>query len=144
MIGIKRKISPLPIAAPAACDSWAMPWRVRRKYTSIQCQGARPYRKATPRSGTRAALQQSCSASGPERGWLTLRPAKFSRGRAEHLTEMARQIALVGEACCDGDFRQCEIGARQHVLGTFDAPLYKVVVRRDTGRLLELSCEVKH
>ena len=40
-----------------------------------------------------------------ERGWLTLRPAKLSRGRAEHLTEMARQMTLVGEACCDGNFR---------------------------------------
>ena len=75
---------------------------------------------------------------------LTLRPAKLSRGRAEHLTEMARQMTLVGEACCDGNFRKCEIGARQHVLGSLDASLYEVGVRCDAYRLLELPGEVKH
>ena len=90
------------------------------------------------------AVSKSLPSRRHEWGWLSLRPAKLSRGRAEHLTEMARQMALVGEACGDGNLRQCEIGARQHVLGSFDAPLHQVVVRRNTGRLLELSGEVKH
>jgi hypothetical protein len=75
---------------------------------------------------------------------LTLRPPKLSRSCAQHLTEMTSQVALVGEACGERNFRQSEIGAGQHVLGSFDTPLHEIVMRCDTGRLLELSREMKY
>ena len=36
---------------------------------------------------------------------LTLRPAELSRGDADQQTEVPRQVALVGEACGQGDLR---------------------------------------
>src|ERR1051326_5610958 len=73
---------------------------------------------------------------------LALRPPELPRRRAEHVTEVARQMALVGEARGIGDVRQGEIGPRQHLLGPLQPLLREVVVRRDAGGLLELPCEV--
>ena len=57
---------------------------------------------------------------------------------------MARQMALVGKACGISNVRQREVGPSQHALGSLDAPLRQIVVRRDAGGLLELPREMKH
>jgi hypothetical protein len=73
---------------------------------------------------------------------LTLRPPKIPRSRAEDLAELTREVALVGIARGERNLRYREIGASQHSLSLFDAPLNDVVVRCYTRRVLELSCEM--
>ena len=66
--------------------------------------------------------------SGQPTHLLPQRPAKFSWSRAQHLSEMTRQVALVSEAGRDRDFRQGKMAARQHILGSLDTLLDDVVV----------------
>src|SRR6185312_4427208 len=96
------------------------------------------------RTGTLRGRGSASERSGHRAHVLKQRPAKFPWGRAEHLSEMTRQVALVSEACCDRDFRQGEVAARQHILGSFDTLLDDVVVWCVSGRSLEFPGEMKY
>jgi len=92
----------------------------RRRYgvghSSRRARGRRPAPTLTlsrPRGregGGSAALlcARSHLTSPAEQQALALRPAELSGGHAEHLTEMTRQVTLVGKACGQGDPRQRE------------------------------------
>ena len=80
----------------------------------------------------------------PPELFLTLRPSKRPGCSAEHMSEMTRQMALVGKAGRIGNFRQREVRLGQHFLGSFDSLLCEIVVRRDAGGLLKFSRKVMY
>src|SRR5580704_5572776 len=73
---------------------------------------------------------------------LMLRTSERSRRSTEHTSEMTCQMALVGEACGVRNLRQREVRLSQHFLGSFDALLREIVVRRDAGGLLDFPRKV--
>src|SRR5262245_57288 len=75
---------------------------------------------------------------------LVLQPPNPPGRDAERLTEMMRQMALVGEPHRICNLRQRETCVSQHVLGPFDPPLYEIAVRGNTGGLLKSSGKVMY
>jgi len=70
---------------------------------------------------------------------LALRPAKLAWRDTQPLTEMTRQVALVGKACGAGYFRQRESRLSEHFLRSFDAPLRQILMRGEASGSLEFA-----
>src|SRR6266487_5326639 len=60
------------------------------------------------------------------RSILTLRPPELSGRDAEHLTEVTRQVALVGKPHGKRNLRQREIRVSQQLLSAFDSLLGEI------------------
>src|SRR5262249_45838496 len=66
---------------------------------------------------------------------LALGEPELPGRRADNVTEMAGQMAVIGKACSIRNLRDREIRHGQHLLGAFHTLLCEVVVRGDAGRM---------